>query len=146
MAYCNLLHTKCLHLVACFVFRKSQQIEISLSNCADPNSKAGFILVFEMPEIWRTYLTLSSAAEIFPKIFILLNPFFARLRCWKKFLEYTIPPCWINSCFAVDTDLNISALWKKSFLDVRCAISVDVFDIFILDFFNWKLSTLIKIL
>ena len=28
----------------------------SLSNCADPNSKAGFILVFEMPEIRRTYL------------------------------------------------------------------------------------------
>ena len=55
----------CIWLVA-LCFENPNRLK-SLSNCADPNSKAGFILVFEMPEIRRTSLTLCSVVEIFPK-------------------------------------------------------------------------------
>ena len=40
------------------------------------------------------------------QIFKFLNQCFARLRCWKKCLEFTKPTCWIFSCFAGDTFLR----------------------------------------
>ena len=42
----------------------------------------------------------------FTKISKFLNQCFARLRWWKKCLEFTKPTCWINSCFVGDTFLR----------------------------------------
>ena len=42
-------------------------------------------------------------------MFKFLYQCFARLRCWKKFLKFTKPTCWINSCFAGDTFLKLKA-------------------------------------
>ena len=48
-------------------------------------------------------------------MFKFLNQCFARLRCWKKCLEFTKPTCWIHFSkteVVQNTDLNILALYQ----------------------------------